>query len=415
MLAGRRLAGRLLPYGSEAGGGPRFDPVERRFLRPPAEPAVHAGPFREEAWSEALARVPAGPRSRRAAVAGRARLGGLSGGRRCGVVGRAARSTCSIRIRPRFPRLPAASAVALCSWKPGRPAAAFPGLAAARGAGLAAAALFPLLPGWTAEDEALEALADAAARGGAAALCALVPFADGEGRRAIVEARAGVEPEAADRFFEVIHHGDWPDRLASRLAAARAAAQRRGLAALPPRPAGRGQPAGQRGGRGGPRGAGGARRSGRASGGAPLRRRPLDRRVRAGPRGGGARGELFERIFPFGGEIAEAAASRGAAGRTMTAGIYVHLPYCASRCGYCAFVVSTDGSTRDAYLAALDAEAALAAEEAPGAPRSTRSISAAGRRRSCRSTRWRGSSRGCAGGSRSSPGPRSRSKPTRRT
>ncbi len=51
----------------------------------------------------------------------------------------------------------------------------------------------------------------------------------------------------------------------------------------------------------------------------------------------------------------------------MTAGVYVHLPYCASRCGYCAFVVSTEGSTRDAYLAALDAEAALAAEEARGA------------------------------------------------
>ena len=29
------------------------------------------------------------------------------------------------------------------------------------------------------------------------------------------------------------------------------------------------------------------------------------------------------------------------------AGIYVHLPYCRSRCGYCAFVVSTDDSTRD--------------------------------------------------------------------
>lgn len=50
----------------------------------------------------------------------------------------------------------------------------------------------------------------------------------------------------------------------------------------------------------------------------------------------------------------------------MTAGVYVHLPYCASRCGYCAFVVSTDGSTRDAYLAALDTEAALAGEEARG-------------------------------------------------
>src|SRR5262245_557406 len=51
----------------------------------------------------------------------------------------------------------------------------------------------------------------------------------------------------------------------------------------------------------------------------------------------------------------------------MTAGgIYVHLPYCASRCGYCAFVVTTDGSSRDAYLRALEAEAALASEEARG-------------------------------------------------
>jgi oxygen-independent coproporphyrinogen-3 oxidase len=46
------------------------------------------------------------------------------------------------------------------------------------------------------------------------------------------------------------------------------------------------------------------------------------------------------------------------------AGVYVHLPYCASRCGYCAFVVTTDGSSRDAYLDALQAEAGLAAAEA---------------------------------------------------
>jgi oxygen-independent coproporphyrinogen-3 oxidase len=44
-------------------------------------------------------------------------------------------------------------------------------------------------------------------------------------------------------------------------------------------------------------------------------------------------------------------------------GVYAHLPYCASRCGYCAFTVTTDGSTRDAYLSALEKEAALAARE----------------------------------------------------
>ena len=49
-------------------------------------------------------------------------------------------------------------------------------------------------------------------------------------------------------------------------------------------------------------------------------------------------------------------------------GIYVHLPYCASRCGYCAFVVTTDGSSRDRYLEAVGQEVRLVAEEANGAP-----------------------------------------------
>jgi oxygen-independent coproporphyrinogen-3 oxidase len=48
------------------------------------------------------------------------------------------------------------------------------------------------------------------------------------------------------------------------------------------------------------------------------------------------------------------------------AGIYVHLPYCASRCGYCAFVVTTDAASRERYAAALEREAALVAPEAAG-------------------------------------------------
>jgi oxygen-independent coproporphyrinogen-3 oxidase len=48
------------------------------------------------------------------------------------------------------------------------------------------------------------------------------------------------------------------------------------------------------------------------------------------------------------------------------AGLYVHLPYCASRCGYCAFVVTTDGSSRDRYLEALEREAELLEAEAAG-------------------------------------------------
>jgi oxygen-independent coproporphyrinogen-3 oxidase len=45
-------------------------------------------------------------------------------------------------------------------------------------------------------------------------------------------------------------------------------------------------------------------------------------------------------------------------------GIYVHLPYCRSRCGYCAFVVSTDDSSSGAYLDALEREMALRDGEA---------------------------------------------------
>lgn len=48
------------------------------------------------------------------------------------------------------------------------------------------------------------------------------------------------------------------------------------------------------------------------------------------------------------------------------AGLYLHLPYCRSRCGYCAFVVTTDESSRTGYLAALGREAALLEPEAAG-------------------------------------------------
>jgi oxygen-independent coproporphyrinogen-3 oxidase len=40
-------------------------------------------------------------------------------------------------------------------------------------------------------------------------------------------------------------------------------------------------------------------------------------------------------------------------------GIYVHLPYCRSRCGYCSFVVTTDETTRGDYLSAVVREANL--------------------------------------------------------
>lgn len=49
-------------------------------------------------------------------------------------------------------------------------------------------------------------------------------------------------------------------------------------------------------------------------------------------------------------------------------GVYVHLPYCRSRCEYCAFVVTTDESSRRAYLAALVREADCVEAETADAP-----------------------------------------------
>ena len=44
----------------------------------------------------------------------------------------------------------------------------------------------------------------------------------------------------------------------------------------------------------------------------------------------------------------------------LTCGIYLHLPFCASRCDYCSFVVTTDSSRRAPYFSALERELDLA-------------------------------------------------------
>lgn len=50
----------------------------------------------------------------------------------------------------------------------------------------------------------------------------------------------------------------------------------------------------------------------------------------------------------------------------IACGLYLHLPFCLSRCGYCSFVVSTDLSSATRYGEALAREIALAAPDSHG-------------------------------------------------
>jgi hypothetical protein len=286
--------------------------VERRFLVRRGDATLHAGPHRAGPWAEALARLPPGP----------VLVGPCTPSEDFRGAYRAAAEAAVASGRPVYlldpepaglPEAAGASAVALCTWRPGAAASAFPALAPARAAGLECAVLFPLLPGWTGETEAIEELVEAAARAGAAAATAIVPVSDGEGRRAIVEARESVEPSSAEGFFEVIHHGDWTRDLAERISAVRTACERRGLALLPPRPVGRREPPGN------------AEAAARLEERAELdeagehRVALLHAAVRWIDESGRdlaavAREGNFSKVFPFGGEIlAEAAASLAAA------------------------------------------------------------------------------------------------------
>jgi hypothetical protein len=244
VVAGRRLAGRLLPYGLDPiGPSFRFDPVERCFKNGRPDTIVLAGPADPEAWREALARIPEGP----VLIGPCAPAEEVRGAFRAAAEAAIASGRAVYLLDPEPAGLPVAAggaAVVLCSWRPGRAAAAFPGLAEAHAAGLRAAALVPLLPGWTAEPEELGALIAAARAGGAASLSAIVPASDGPGRRAIVAAREAASGGAADRFFDLIHHGDWPSQMSRRVSAFQSACTAAGLSLLPPRAIGRGTPPG---------------------------------------------------------------------------------------------------------------------------------------------------------------------------
>jgi hypothetical protein len=314
-IGGRRAAGRLLPYGAEPEAGIlRFDPLARRFPLRREETVVAVGPPSVEAWREAALRLPPGP-----VLVGPGPLGSVEefrGAYRAAAEGALAAGRAVYLLDPPaagIPRELAAGMVALCSFAAGLSAesAAFPSLAPARARGLVCGVLFPLIPGWTAEPAAIEAIVGEAAAGGARAATPLVPDADGESRRAIVEARAFTRgaghgdgaDEDADAFFEAIHHREWVDGMVARLPAVRSRCAARGLGLLPPRPTGPLEPSGN------------AAASARLEERAELDALPEHRAalLRAAVRwidesgrdlAAVAREGNFRRVFPFDGEVA---------------------------------------------------------------------------------------------------------------
>jgi hypothetical protein len=244
LVAGRRVAARLLPYGAGPFRETRFDPVSRRLVPGRVDAVIAAGPADARSWSDGLSRVPAGP----VLVGPGCDAEPVRGSFRAAAEAALAAGRPVYLLDPDPAGVPedaGGSAVAICAWRPasaGRGAGGFPALAGAREAGLTAAAVFPLVPDWTAEREAWAELLDAAAEAGAAAAVAVLPDLSGEARRAMVDARTAADPSRADAYFEAIHHGDWSVRLADSLASVRAAAASRGFSAMPPRPRGRRQP-----------------------------------------------------------------------------------------------------------------------------------------------------------------------------
>jgi len=240
-IGGRRLAGRLFPYGPEGGlEGLRFDPVARRFVSRRPGAAVPVGPSVAEAWRATAARLPPGP----VLVGPGSVAEPVRGAYRAAAEGALAAGRAVYLLDPDADGIPESGddVVLLYSFSPGR-RGPFPGLAAAGRRSLARGVIFPLIPGWTAEPDAVDALLSAAAAAGARSVTPLLLEADGESRRAIVEARAEAAP-ADDGFFERIHHADWLPQMAARLAEVRGLCGARGLAILPPRPVGRRDPAG---------------------------------------------------------------------------------------------------------------------------------------------------------------------------
>lgn len=243
-IGGRRIAVQAIPYSAEVGSPAfRFDPVERRFFERRAAGRVAVGPPDPEAWARALARCPGGP-----VVVGPGSARGVEEIR--GAYAAAARGAAKAGrpvylLDPPVPPAPAGREfVLLFPWSPAPGEGGAVPIAAARAAGLEAGGLLPIVPGWTDSREFLAAYLDGLAAAGATFAAPIPASGDGESRRLLVEARAAFDPASADSFFQKAHHSDWGAGQDSAIRLFRSEAARRGLATLPTRPVGRGEPSG---------------------------------------------------------------------------------------------------------------------------------------------------------------------------
>jgi hypothetical protein len=239
-IGGRRIAAHAVPYSGEAGSPPfRFDPIERRILERRPSGRVEVGPADATAWTRALGRCPAGP----VLVGPGSEVEEIRGAYLAAAEGAARAGRPVYLLDPAaLPPHPERTFVALFTWSPGSEAFDTAPLVAALAAGIPAGGLLPIVPGWTDAREFVEPYLNGLAAAGARFAAPVAVSADGESRRLLVEARSRAEPGSADSFFEKAHHSDWPAGLRDGLRLFRSEAARRGLATLPPRPLGAGEP-----------------------------------------------------------------------------------------------------------------------------------------------------------------------------
>lgn len=243
-VAGRRVAALALPYSGEAGGSPlRFDPLSRSFVARRAAGRVVVGPPRSEPWAAAVERCPPGP----VLVGPGSPAEEVRGAYRAAGEGAAAAGRPVYLLEPDpagLPAGPSGAFVALFAWEPGPSERPPSFLAAPLERGFRAGVLLPIVPGWTAEADFLAGYLDTLLHAGAGFAAPVGASGEPDSRRRLVEARARVDPASADRFFEKVHHCDWPAEVRAGLDLFRREAARRGLGTIPPRPVGAAEPPG---------------------------------------------------------------------------------------------------------------------------------------------------------------------------